>query len=85
MDVDWPKDDPNADRLTKGTGWLEIMGAGMVHPRVLQGVAIDPEEYTGFAFGLGLDRVALLKYGFPDLRLLFEGDERFLAQFVGVS
>ncbi|MGE5413302.1 MAG: phenylalanine--tRNA ligase subunit alpha, partial [Syntrophomonadaceae bacterium] len=65
----------------KGSGWIEIMGAGMVHPRVLQGVAIDPEEYTGFAFGLGLDRVALLKYGFPDLRLLFEGDERFLSQF----
>ena len=59
------------------------MGAGMVHPRVLQGVAIDPEEYTGFAFGLGIDRVALLKYGFPDLRLLFEGDERFLRQFAG--
>jgi phenylalanyl-tRNA synthetase alpha chain len=65
----------------KGSGWIEIMGAGMVHPRVLQGVAIDPEEYTGFAFGLGIDRVALLKYGFPDLRLLFEGDERFLRQF----
>lgn len=69
----------------KGSGWIEIMGAGMVHPRVLQGVAIDPEEYTGFAFGLGLDRVALLKYGFPDLRLLFEGDERFLSQFSGLA
>jgi len=69
----------------KGSGWIEIMGAGMVHPRVLQGVAIDPEEYTGFAFGLGIDRVAMLKYGFPDLRLLFEGDERFLAQFAGAS
>ena len=67
----------------KGSGWIEIMGAGMVHPRVLQGVAIDPEEYTGFAFGLGIDRVALLLYGFPDLRLLFEGDERFLRQFGG--
>ena len=65
----------------KGSGWIEIMGAGMVHPRVLQGVAIDPEDYTGFAFGLGIDRVALLKYGFPDLRLLFEGAERFLRQF----
>jgi phenylalanyl-tRNA synthetase alpha chain len=67
----------------KSSGWIEIMGAGMVHPRVLQGVAIDPEEFTGFAFGLGMDRVALLKYGFPDLRLLFEGDERFLRQFAG--
>jgi len=69
----------------KGSGWIEIMGAGMVHPRVLQGVAIDPEEYTGFAFGLGIDRVALLKYGFPDLRLLFDGDERFLRQFAGLA
>ena len=67
----------------KGSGWIEIMGAGMVHPRVLQGVAIDPEEFTGFAFGLGIDRVALLKYGFPDLRLLFEGDERFPAAVRG--
>jgi phenylalanyl-tRNA synthetase alpha chain len=65
----------------KASGWIEIMGAGMVHPRVLQGVAIDPEEYTGFAFGLGIDRVAMLHWGFPDLRLLFEGDERFLRQF----
>jgi phenylalanyl-tRNA synthetase alpha chain len=69
----------------KGSGWIEIMGAGMVHPKVLQGVAIDPEEYSGFAFGLGLDRVALLLYGFPDLRLLFEGDERFLRQFSGLA
>ncbi len=69
----------------KGSGWIEIMGAGMVHPKVLQGVAIDPEEYTGFAFGVGIDRVALLAYGFPDLRLLFEGDERFLSQFAGQS
>jgi phenylalanyl-tRNA synthetase alpha chain len=69
----------------KGSGWIEIMGAGMVHPRVLQGVAIDPEEYTGFAFGLGMDRVAMLKYGFPDLRLLFEGDERFLRGFAELA
>ena len=69
----------------KGSGWIEIMGAGMVHPKVLQGVAIDPEEFTGFAFGLGIDRVALLAYGFPDLRLLFEGDQRFLRQFTGLA
>jgi phenylalanyl-tRNA synthetase alpha chain len=68
-------------RKCKESGWIEIMGAGMVHPLVLRGVGIDPEEYSGFALGLGLDRVALLLYGFPDLRLLFEGDERFLAQF----
>ena len=72
-------------RTCKGTGWIEIMGAGAVHPKVLAGVGIDPKEFTGFAFGLGLDRVALLLYGFPDLRLLFEGDERFLRQFAGES
>ena len=65
----------------KGSGWIELAGAGMVHPAVLSGCGIDPEEYTGFAFGLGLDRVALLLYEFPDLRLLLEGDERFLRQF----
>jgi phenylalanyl-tRNA synthetase alpha chain len=68
-------------RKCKESGWIEIMGAGMVHPAVLKGVGIDPEQFTGFAFGLGLDRVALLLYEFPDLRLLFEGDERFLSQF----
>lgn len=69
-------------RKCKESGWIEILGAGMVHPLVLKGVGIDPESYTGFAFGLGLDRVALLLYEFPDLRLLFEGEERFLSQFV---
>jgi phenylalanyl-tRNA synthetase alpha chain len=70
-------------RKCKESGWIEIMGSGMVHPRVLEGAGIDPEEWSGFAFGLGLDRVALLLYEFPDLRLLFEGDERFLSQFSG--
>ncbi len=70
-------------KTCKESGWIEIMGAGAVHPKVLEGVGIDPEEFTGFAFGLGIDRVALLLYGFPDLRLLFEGDERFLSQFAG--
>ena len=65
----------------KHSGWIELAGAGAVHPKVLEGCGIDPEEYTGFAFGLGLDRVALLLYEFPDLRLLLDGDERFLAQF----
>lgn len=65
----------------KGSGWIEIMGAGAVHPNVLRNCGIDPEEFTGFAFGLGLDRVALLMYEFPDLRLLLEGDQRFLRQF----
>jgi len=69
----------------KGSGWIELAGAGMVHPRVLEGCGIDPEEFTGFAFGLGLDRVALLLYEFPDLRLLLEGDVRFLRQFARES
>jgi phenylalanyl-tRNA synthetase alpha chain len=72
-------------RKCKESGWIEIMGAGMVHPNVLEGAGVDSEEFTGFAFGLGLDRVALLKYQFPDLRLLFDGDERFLAQFARES
>lgn len=67
----------------KQSGWIELAGAGAVHPNVLKACGVDPEEYTGFAFGLGLDRVAMLLYGFPDLRLLLEGDERFLSQFAG--
>ncbi len=70
-------------RKCKGSGWIEIMGAGCVHPSVLVRAGIDPETYTGFAFGGGIDRIALLLYGFPDLRLLFEGDERFLGQYAG--
>jgi len=69
--------------VCSGSGWVEILGAGMVDPRVFQAVGIDPQRYTGFAFGLGLDRVAMLKYRIPDLRLLFSGDERLLRQFPG--
>ncbi len=65
----------------KQTGWLEIMGAGMVHPAVFDHCGIDPERYTGYAFGMGPHRIALLRYGIPDIRLLFENDMRFLAQF----
>jgi phenylalanyl-tRNA synthetase alpha chain len=72
--------DPNC-KVCKGAGWLEMGGAGMVDPAVLQEVGYDPEEYTGFAFGFGPDRMALTKYGVPDLRLFFEGDLRFLRQF----
>ncbi|MEW6339006.1 MAG: phenylalanine--tRNA ligase subunit alpha [Acidobacteriota bacterium] len=67
--------------LCSQSGWIEILGAGMVDPRVFRACGIDAERYTGFAFGCGLDRVALLKYGIPDLRLLFSGDERLLRQF----
>jgi phenylalanyl-tRNA synthetase alpha chain len=66
--------------MCSGSGWIEILGSGMVDPRVFHACGIDPDRYTGFAFGCGLDRVALLKYGLPDLRLLFSGDERMLRQ-----
>jgi len=69
-----------ACRLCKGTGWLEILGCGMVHPVVFENVGYDPERYTGFAFGMGVDRVAMLKYGINDIRLLYENDVRFLGQ-----
>jgi phenylalanyl-tRNA synthetase alpha chain len=68
-------------RVCSNTGWLEVMGAGMVHPRVLEMSGIDPEEYSGFAFGMGPDRLAMLRYGVDDLRLFFENDLRFLKQF----
>lgn len=68
-------------RTCKNTGWLEILGSGMVHPRVLEMGGYDPEEVTGFAFGMGVERVAMLKYGIDDLRILFENDIRFLSQF----
>ena len=71
----------HADGSTSETPWLEIMGAGMVDPAVLENVGYDSERYTGFAFGMGPGRIALLKYGVPDLRLFFEGDVRFLSQF----
>jgi len=68
-------------RFCKGTGWLEILGCGMVDPNVFGFVDIDPEEYSGFAFGMGVERIACLKYNVPDLRMLLEGDMRFLRQF----
>jgi phenylalanyl-tRNA synthetase alpha chain len=68
-------------RVCSGTGWLEIMGCGMVHPRVLEMSGIDPERYSGFAFGMGVERLAMLRYGVNDLRLFFENDLRVLSQF----
>ena len=68
-------------RVCKQSGWLEILGSGMVHPRVLRNVGYDPEEVTGWAFGMGVERIAMLKYGVDDLRLFFENDLRFLSQF----
>jgi len=71
----------DACRVCKGTGWVEILGCGMVDPAVFEAVGYDPEEVTGFAFGMGVERVAMLKYGIGDLRMFFENDVRFLAQF----
>ena len=68
-------------RLCKGEGWIEILGCGMVHPKVLANCGIDPEEYSGFAFGMGLERIVMRRFGIDDMRLLFENDIRFLNQF----
>jgi phenylalanyl-tRNA synthetase alpha chain len=75
VDIEWGRD---ADGNIK---WLEVMGCGMVHPKVFESSGIDPEEYTGFAFGLGVERLAMLRYGVNDLRMFFENDLRFLKQF----
>lgn len=68
-------------RTCKMTGWVEVLGCGMIHPEVFRHCGIDPEKYTGFAFGMGIDRVAMLRYGIPNIKLLFENDPRFLEQF----
>ena len=81
VDVYWGLNNETDYKMTKGTGWLEIMGCGMVDPNVLKNCKIDPNEYSGFAFGLGIDRVALLLHQIDDIRLLSENDIRFLEQF----
>jgi phenylalanyl-tRNA synthetase alpha chain len=81
VDIDWPADDPNRDRLTKGTGWLEILGAGMVHPAVLRAGGYDPDKVTGFAFGMGPQRMLMLGRAIDDIRLFWGNDLRFLRQF----
>lgn len=81
MDVSCFKCGGKGCRFCKGEGWIEILGCGMVHPHVFEMCGIDPDEYTGFAFGVGLERIALLKYEIDDMRLLYENDERFLKQF----
>lgn len=83
VDVYWGLETETDYRMTKGTGWLEIMGCGMVDPNVLQNCNIDPEVYSGFAFGMGIDRIALLLHQISDIRLLSENDIRFLNQFKG--
>lgn len=81
MDIYWGLESEADYRITKGTGWLEILGCGMVDPNVLKNCGIDPEKYIGYAFGMGVERIAMLKYQITDIRLLFENDVRFLKQF----
>jgi phenylalanyl-tRNA synthetase alpha chain len=81
IDVYWGLETETDHKITKGTGWLEIGGCGMVDPNVLTNCDIDPEEYSGFAFGVGIDRIAMLLYQIGDIRLLSENDVRFLEQF----
>jgi phenylalanyl-tRNA synthetase alpha chain len=83
MDVYWGLKTEADHRITKGTGWLEVLGCGMVDPNVLRSCGIDPEVYSGFAFGMGIERTAMLQYGVNDLRMFFENDVRFLEQFQG--
>lgn len=84
MDVYYGLADEHAHRITKGTGWLEIMGCGMIDPAVLEICGIDPERYSGFACGMGIERQAMIKYKINDIRLLFENDVRFLRQFASI-
>ncbi len=81
MDVQCHECGGKGCRVCKGEGWIEILGAGMVHPKVLQGCGIDPDVYSGWAFGMGLERLAMRRYNISDLRLIFENDVRFLEQF----
>jgi phenylalanyl-tRNA synthetase alpha chain len=84
VDIYWGLETEVDYKITKGTGWLEIMGCGMVDPNVLKNANIDPKEYSGFAFGMGIERIAMLLYQIPDIRLFYENDIRFLKQFKSV-
>lgn len=84
MDVYMGLETEKDRRITKGTGWLEVLGCGMVDPAVLHNCGIDPERYTGYAFGIGIERTAMLRYNIEDIRLMFENDIRFLRQFDAV-
>ena len=81
VDIYYPVVDRQTGELTGEMDWMEVLGCGMVHPNVLKNVNIDAERYTGYAFGIGLDRLAMLRYGISDLRMLFSNDLRFLSQF----
>jgi len=84
VDIYWGLETETDYKITKGTGWLEIMGCGMVDPNVLKNANIDPEKYTGYAFGMGIERIAMLLYQIPDIRMFYENDIRFLDQFKSV-
>jgi phenylalanyl-tRNA synthetase alpha chain len=81
LDIYWGLNSETDHRITKGTGWLEIMGCGMVDPNVLENCKIDSKEYSGFAFGMGIERITMLLYQIEDIRILYENDVRFLSQF----
>jgi phenylalanyl-tRNA synthetase alpha chain len=81
IDIYWGLKTETDYRITKGTGWLEIGGCGMVDPNVLKNCGINPEEHTGFAFGMGVERIAMLLYQIGDIRMFYENDVRFLEQF----
>ena len=81
VDIYWGLNNESDYRITKGTGWLEVLGCGMVDPNVLKNCGIDPKKYSGYAFGMGVERIAMLKYGVTDLRLFFENNVSFLKQF----
>ena len=83
VDIYWGLNSETDYKITKGTGWLEIMGCGMVDPNVLENCKIDPNEYSGFAFGMGIERIAMLLYQIEDIRILYENDVRFINQFKG--
>jgi phenylalanyl-tRNA synthetase alpha chain len=84
LDIYWGLETETDYRITKGTGWLEIMGCGMVDPTVLKNANIDPAKYSGYAFGMGIERIAMLLYQIPDIRMFYENDKRFLEQFKSV-
>ncbi len=84
VDIYWGLETETDYKITKGTGWLEIMGCGMVDPNVLKNANIDPTKYSGYAFGMGIERIAMLLYQIPDIRMFYENDVRFLEQFKSV-
>ena len=84
VDIYWGLETETDYKITKGTGWLEIMGCGMVDPNVLKNANIDPTKYSGYAFGMGIERIAMLLYQIPDIRMFYENDKRFLEQFKSV-